>query len=283
MRRTNRPASSTSTYAHSGPMRTAQRPSAARCSPRCSAATVRACSRRSPRCQKRPSRSSLSPLSSRSLLKSSGSTPSSLARVTDSARSAARSITAKSAKAFHLDGLRLVQGGFLGGARWAAGAGLREREDVVRAGGVDADGVARREVALQDFHRQRIEHQALQRALQGTRSVDRIVPGPAYRLLGTVSQLQLQLLVGEQLRQPCQLDVHDAGQLLAAQAVEDDDLVDAVQELGPQLGADRLLDAALLLLVHPARDVLRAEVGGEDDQRIAEVHGAALAVGQATD
>ncbi len=37
--------------------------------------------------------------------------------------------------------------------------------------------------------------------------------------------------VGQQLFQPLQLDADDAGHLVAAEAVEQDDLVDAVQEL----------------------------------------------------
>src|SRR4051812_13421447 len=74
MRRTKSAASSTSRYAQSFPMRVAQRPSGARCTPWCRTASVRACSTSPPRCQKRPSLSRRSPLCSRIRCSVAGST-----------------------------------------------------------------------------------------------------------------------------------------------------------------------------------------------------------------
>ena len=66
--------------------------------------------------------------------------------------------------------------------------------------------------------------------------------------------------------------------------VEDDRLVDPVEELGEEGGLEDVLDlAADPLLVAGAGQVgddLAAEVGGHDDDRVAEVDGPALAVGQ---
>src|SRR5256712_2918442 len=169
-----------------------------------------------------------------------------------------------------------------GGRRFlAAGAvDAREREHVVRRARVHADGVAGPEVTLQHFDRQRIEHHALQRALQRPRAVHRIVARLPHGLLRPIGQLQLELLVGEQLGETSELDLDDLRQLVTTEAVEDDDFVDAVQQLRPQLRADRLPHPLLFLLVLPAGQVLRPEVGGEDDDGVAEVDRAALAVGQ---
>ena len=98
-------------------------------------------------------------------------------------------------------------------------------------------------------------------------------------------QLDFEITVGEQLAQPSQLKVDDAVDLGARQPVEDDDVVDAVQELGPEgpphLGHDR----GLGILGSRARDHVRqnvtADVRRHDDDGVAEVDGAALAVGQA--
>ena len=78
--------------------------------------------------------------------------------------------------------------------------------------------------------------------------------------------------------------------------MEDDDLVDAVQELGAegllQLLAQPSLD--LLILAHLGRGAKaervapllvrpgRADVGGHDDDGVAEVHRSTVAVGQST-
>ena len=70
--------------------------------------------------------------------------------------------------------------------------------------------------------------------------------------------------------------------------MEDDDLVDAVEELRSEDRAQRLGDSFLHLLVGGLvalagvlRDELAPDVAGHDDDRVLEVDGAALAVGQA--
>ena len=77
-------------------------------------------------------------------------------------------------------------------------------------------------------------------------------------------------------------------QLLFAQRTEDDDVVDAVEELRPEALPQhfhhllaRLLKAASL--VQRSRDCssMRAQVRGHDQHRVLEVDGAALGVGEA--
>ena len=108
------------------------------------------------------------------------------------------------------------------------------------------------------------------------------------------------MLLSHALRQVLDLQVHDLADMLLGQVVEDDDLVNAVQQLGAeetlQLADDLVLEAvngrhvsrATLARLEPDQatparglGVLRPQVRGHDDDRVAEVHGVTLAVGQA--
>ena len=98
----------------------------------------------------------------------------------------------------------------------------------------------------------------------------------------------------ELLPQPVDHQVDDRADLRALQLVEDDDLVDAVEELGLEDTLELAGDAALHVVVGHAlvgrlreaeRRVLGdhrgADVAGHDEDRVAEVHRAALRVGEA--
>ena len=84
--------------------------------------------------------------------------------------------------------------------------------------------------------------------------------------------------------------VHDGRQIRIRQGMEDDDLVDAVEELRPELDAQRFGDLALHLLVRArvirvaafgeTGYVLRADVAGHDQDGVSEVDGSTLAVRQ---
>src|SRR5215471_1311912 len=67
---------------------------------------------------------------------------------------------------------------------------------------------------------------ALQQALQRAGAVDRIVAGGGEVLERPRRQLELDLPLGQPRAQPAELDHDDLLQLLAAERVEDDDLVD---------------------------------------------------------
>lgn len=90
-----------------------------------------------------------------------------------------------------------------------------------------------------------------------------------------------------------QQQVGDAPQLLVGELTEHDDLVDAVEELGPEVLPQRTqgpLAPVLLGRLGAARreaeprpapdDGLRAQVAGHDDDRVREVDRAALGVGE---
>ena len=88
------------------------------------------------------------------------------------------------------------------------------------------------------------------------------------------------------LDEPVDLDGDDLPQVLAVERVEDDRFVDAVEELGQELGtergADRLANFFLAApFVGDLLDQLAADVRRHDDDRVGEIDGAAVAVGQA--
>ena len=120
-------------------------------------------------------------------------------------------------------------------------------------------------------------------------------PFLASHIFAVVGQLETHVLVAELGLDPDDHHVHDPADLLVGELVEDDGVVDAVQELR----AEVLLQLVVDLLLHPVvvrlvivrrreaeadrlRHVPRAEVGGQDDHRVLEVHDASLTVGQAT-
>jgi hypothetical protein len=128
-------------------------------------------------------------------------------------------------------------------------------------------------------------------------AVDQAVDPPVLELL---CDLDLQALLLAALEHVLQHDVRNLLHLLLRELPEHDDLVQAVEELWPevalQLLVDQALDAAvahvlLRLLVVGAQEEAEAaaalldhagtHVGGHDDERVLEVHGAALAVREA--
>src|SRR3546814_7101698 len=101
------------------------------------------------------------------------------------------------------------------------------------------DGVAVLHLAAEEQGRQRVLQRALDHPLQRPRPVDRIVAGLRQPGEGGVVQLDGDLAIRQQLAQPPELDIDDALHLVAAEPVEDQDLVEAVQEFRPEVAADR--------------------------------------------
>src|SRR5689334_4650051 len=136
---------------------------------------------------------------------------------------------------------------------------------------------------LEDGECQRILHQALDRALQPARAINRIVPLGDDQLLARGRDLERQLAVREEPLEPRDLQVDDLRDIVARERPEDDRVVHAIQELGPE-GLPQQLEHLGLHLLPVLRahlqDVLRADVGGHDQDRVPEVHRASLGVGQ---
>ena len=83
------------------------------------------------------------------------------------------------------------------------------------------------------------------------------------------------------------LQLHNAAQLLLAEGLEDDPLVNAVQKLRPEVSPQGLVHPLCHLAVacsvaSQIQDRLAADVAREDHHGVGEVHGAAVAVGDAS-
>src|SRR6516162_6373812 len=100
---------------------------------------------------------------------------------------------------------------------------------------VNVNGITLAELALENFNGQRIQDPALDRALQRPRPVRRVIALLDDQILRAIGQLHSDLPILQPLDQPAQLDVDDVPHLVASQRMEDDDLVHAVDELGPEM------------------------------------------------
>src|SRR5262249_20104345 len=172
-----------------------------------------------------------------------------------------------------------------GSLRETRGYELRatELERLTRNARVDDDLAAFGELALEDLHRERVLEHALDHALERARAVVRVVALLGEQVLRLVGHLDRDPPVGEQPLHPIELDIDDPVEVLAAELVKYDRLVDPVQELGLEMRAPRLVDALeepLALLLAKRDDVLAPDVRSHDQDDVAEVDRAALAIGE---
>src|SRR6266404_4338991 len=141
--------------------------------------------------------------------------------------------------------------------------------------------------AVENFQRQRILHQLLNRPFQRTRSEVWIVAFGEEQLFRRVGELQRNFAIGQQAAQVFQPQVDDLHQLFLAQRMEDDDVVHAIQELRLEMPMQRLhhLLRGALERIGGANvfrlQIRRPEVRGHDNDRVLEIDLAALAVGEA--
>ena len=82
-----------------------------------------------------------------------------------------------------------------------------------------------------------------------------------------------------------QLDIHDTAHVFAGQTVEQNDLVQAIEEFRPKMmlhhGHDIATGSLGILAIAQGGKMLCAQVGGQDDDGVGEIDGAALTVGHA--
>src|SRR5439155_24464754 len=123
-------------------------------------------------------------------------------------------------------------------------------------------------------------------ALEGTCSKLRIVAHLCQQVSCGFSEPQRDVPLLQAWAQTIDLDVHNVFHLRARDLMEDNDLIDAVDELGAEtLFPQALTDKALhLVLVHAIELVqpARSDVTSHDDDGIFEIDGAALPIGQPT-
>ena len=127
--------------------------------------------------------------------------------------------------------------------------------------------------------------------LERARTKLRIVALLREERLGRRVEFQLEVLLLKPLRHPLQLDLHNLHQFLAAQAVENNRVIDAVQELRPEMRAQFQLHLLLHLGQFLARgisgveillDDRRADVARHDDDGVLEIHRPPLPVREAS-
>ena len=131
--------------------------------------------------------------------------------------------------------------------------------------------------------RQRVLDQTLDGAFEGPCAEVRIEALVGQEPGGGVRGSYLEALIGEQPVEVGELDVDDLFDVLLGEAVEDQDLVDAIEELGPEVLLELRLDQGRHPIALRFRQLLN-DAGGDvrrhDDDRVAEVSGPALAVGE---
>ena len=116
--------------------------------------------------------------------------------------------------------------------------GLRARarhEHQLAALRIHLDRIAIAEPAGQDRLRQRVLQLLLDRALERSRTVDRIEADVSEQLESLVAQFDADAALAQSLLQPAQLDPRDRLDLRLVQRVEDHDVVQPVDELRAEM------------------------------------------------
>ena len=136
---------------------------------------------------------------------------------------------------------------------------------------------------------------ALDGATQRTGTENRVEAAVGEQVARLVGQLDVHVALGQRLADAADQQVDHLDDFVLGQLVEDDDVVDTVEELRAEVLLQLVVDAVLHALVlrirvrvvvvgeaepHRLRDVLRAQVRGEDEHRVLEIHDATLAIGQ---
>ncbi len=160
---------------------------------------------------------------------------------------------------------------------------------------VDGDALAFVEFARKHALCQLVFDAALDGAAQGAGAEGGVETFAHQLVFRCLRQLELDAAVGHAFAHFVGEEVDDLFELGLCERLEDDELVDAVEELGPEVLAKGLfhrLAQPLLLALPGAIDAAGeaeggfllepgAEIARHDDDGVAEVHGAAVAIGEA--
>ncbi len=141
--------------------------------------------------------------------------------------------------------------------------------------------IALANAAAEHLARQRRFQFAADQALEFTRTELRLVAFFREMVDQRLIEGERHALAGGVAGHTIELQADDMADLLLAQRMEDDDLVDAVEELGAEVSAQHVHHLELGLLVflaggvtglQPTLDDVRAQVRGGDDDGIGEIH-----------
>ena len=154
-------------------------------------------------------------------------------------------------------------------------------------GDVDHDGRVLGQVTAQERAGHAGLHLAGDEPPQGTSAVRRVEALLRHEPPGLLRGLERDPLLRQPLPQLVELEIDDALDLGERQRLEQHDLVDPVQELRPEVGPQGAHHQGAGLRLHlavrrdPLEQVLRPDVGGHDDDGVAEVDRATVGVGEA--
>lgn len=143
------------------------------------------------------------------------------------------------------------------------------------------------DIAAEDAHSEGVEDFFLDRALERSSPIDRVVSGGGDLSFGGIGEFKGDAAVGKAIHKARELDFDDLLDLRNAQGSEHHDVIQSVDELGAKvepeffdyLGFDFL---ELLGIEEAVAVVVASDVGSENDYRVLEVHGSALTIGQAS-
>src|SRR3546814_11042176 len=123
-------------------------------------------------------------------------------------------------------------------------------------------------IATQDHVSERVLQIFLHGPLQWSRAINRIVAYAAEPCSCAIGQVQRDLAVLEQVLNAADLNVHDGPHVLSSQAVEQYDLIQAVEELRPEMGTDNLhylrFHILHLLPFRKIGEILAAQIRSEE-------------------
>src|SRR5690625_110172 len=159
---------------------------------------------------------------------------------------------------------------------------LLEREFAVLH--LNLNQVARAEAASQDLLCQRIFDSTLNNAPQRTRAIHRIETSLTDQIECFLGKLDTHITLGQPLIQIAGLNAGNGVDLLTTKWPEDNHIIHPVDELRSEMTSQHIHDVALQLLITGGSDPLLnhagAEVGRHHDNRIAEIYGTTLRIGQ---
>src|SRR5205823_8731141 len=129
----------------------------------------------------------------------------------------------------------------------------------------------------------RVENFFLDGALEGTRSVNRVVTFARDQFLGGIGKIERDLLLLEPFRQAAELNFNNLFEVVLSESIKNDNLIDPVEKFGSNMCPQSIR--------HQSRagffrfflgDVLRADVRSHDDDSVLEIDRPPLPVGDAT-
>src|SRR5256885_4663886 len=137
----------------------------------------------------------------------------------------------------------------VGPSRWLSScnrglAGLPEREVSLRIP-IDYNVVAFRKLAFEHSERERVLQQPLNRALQRSCTERGIVALRSQYLARRRRQLEGEFPIAHQLLESAKLQIDDMLDFALSQRTENDDVVDAIEELGTEMLSQRVGDLRL--------------------------------------